>query len=185
MKKQTPWGTAQDSHTIAEGITFYSTAGHGGIQLSNERWKELKSILPTFEPFCGAPGWLEEDCDYFYAMFCWPEHWDDYAVWQLSNMIEGGRWLPEINKDASQYRIVCERAQKWQSENTENWVRGSMGSGRGTPRGLWWVWFNRVSDNQRREVRMEYPEKIVYTTEELDAFDEQFAELVHAQATDF
>lgn len=37
MRKQTPWGTAQDAIEYADGIISYQTASHGGIWLSKAR----------------------------------------------------------------------------------------------------------------------------------------------------
>ena len=60
----TPWGPSQWSETLAEGIAIHSTAGHGGIELSPERQKQLPKWLKTFESgFCAKPRWWEEDCE--------------------------------------------------------------------------------------------------------------------------
>ena len=56
----TPWGYPQDIEELAEGIWRVSTAGHGGLKLSRERWEELPDVVrdtmlnPTF---------AEEDCE--------------------------------------------------------------------------------------------------------------------------
>ena len=34
----TPWGWSQDVEELAEGVLRVSTAGHGGLKLSRERW---------------------------------------------------------------------------------------------------------------------------------------------------
>jgi hypothetical protein len=69
----TPWGVAQTVKEIAYGITDYSTASHGGIGLSPERWRELKAKLPLFESWAGE-NWLEEDSDWSAAALVWPEY---------------------------------------------------------------------------------------------------------------
>ena len=56
----TPWGRIQDHHRIADGVVSVSTAGHGGIWLSDERIKQLPA---DYEPFTGTPRWNEEDED--------------------------------------------------------------------------------------------------------------------------
>ena len=56
----TPWGQIQDSHRIANGVVSVSTAGHGGIWLSDERIKQLPA---DYQPFTGTPRWNEEDED--------------------------------------------------------------------------------------------------------------------------
>ena len=56
----TPWGWPQDTEELAEGVWRVSTAGHGGLKLSRERWEELPDVVrdtmlnPTF---------AEEDCE--------------------------------------------------------------------------------------------------------------------------
>ncbi|MDE2780239.1 MAG: hypothetical protein OXI91_11265 [Chloroflexota bacterium] len=56
----TPWGCPQDIEELAEGVWRVSTAGHGGLKLSRERWYSLPDVVrdamlnPTF---------AEEDCE--------------------------------------------------------------------------------------------------------------------------
>ena len=56
----TPWGWSQDIEELAEGVWRVSTAGHGGLKLSRERWYSLPDLVrdallnPTF---------AEEDCE--------------------------------------------------------------------------------------------------------------------------
>ncbi len=56
----TPWGAIQHYHRIADGVISVSTAGHGGIWLSDERIKELPD---DYESCTGTPRWNEEDED--------------------------------------------------------------------------------------------------------------------------
>ena len=69
----TPWGPSQDINRVAEGITFVSTAGHGGLRLE----KELIALLPplalrtTFNRQ-GFAGWFEEDVDWAWVVLCLP-----------------------------------------------------------------------------------------------------------------
>ena len=56
----TPWGQIQDHHRIADGVVSVSTAGHGGIWLSDKRIAQLPK---HYEPFTGTPRWNEEDED--------------------------------------------------------------------------------------------------------------------------
>jgi hypothetical protein len=60
MKKETPWGPAQTSELLADGIISYSTSSHGGIWLSPERRKQL----PYAKNWLGGKEWWEEDCDW-------------------------------------------------------------------------------------------------------------------------
>ncbi len=56
----TPWGYSQDIEELAEGVRRVSTASHGGLQLSRERWDAIPAavrdemLIPTF---------AEEDCE--------------------------------------------------------------------------------------------------------------------------
>lgn len=64
LKVETPWGPAQTATKIAEGITYYSTAGHGGIKLSPER---LRKVPQPWQDYAArwshgwGPSWFEED----------------------------------------------------------------------------------------------------------------------------
>lgn len=53
---RTPWGPAQHATEHAPGITFYSTAGHGGFYLSPARLAEMPEADRSL-------GWYEEDCE--------------------------------------------------------------------------------------------------------------------------
>ena len=56
----TPWGWSQDIEELAEGVWRVSTAGHGGLKLSRERWYSLPDVVrDTFLNTCFA----EEDCE--------------------------------------------------------------------------------------------------------------------------
>ena len=51
----TPWGPSQGGTVYAEGVTFHSTAGHGGFTLSGERNPQVHPLLRAHG------GWYEED----------------------------------------------------------------------------------------------------------------------------
>lgn len=80
MSRHTPWGPSQTHKVLAVGITQYSTAGHGGIGLSADRWRQLLGLIPNCKPWAGE-GWLEEDCDWAYAALVWPEHFEPKAIY--------------------------------------------------------------------------------------------------------
>lgn len=75
----TPWGPAQYLDTIADGIEFYSTAGHGGIKLSPERHAAVQQSYPNFTTFAGG-AWYEEDCDVAVVMATFPEYFGPESV---------------------------------------------------------------------------------------------------------
>jgi hypothetical protein len=54
----TPWGKAQTQRKLADGIVFYSTAGHGGIHVR----ADLNRLIPNY--MRNTNGWYEEDCEY-------------------------------------------------------------------------------------------------------------------------
>lgn len=59
-RMHTPWGYPQDIEEQAEGVWRISTAGHGGLKLSRERWEELPDLVrDTFI----TPTFAEEDCE--------------------------------------------------------------------------------------------------------------------------
>lgn len=51
----TPWGRAQSAEVIIPGVGVVSTAGHGGIKLSQARQFELPDYMRR------EGGWYEED----------------------------------------------------------------------------------------------------------------------------
>lgn len=74
--KHTPWGHADGIIILADGIASVSTSSHGGIWLSDERWKTLLEKFPMFQSWAGE-GWLEEDCDWCVAALAFPEHFSE------------------------------------------------------------------------------------------------------------
>lgn len=69
-----PWGAAQTRRTIAEGITFVTTAGHGGYILSKERYEEMPEHLKA----CSFTGdqFFEEDCSWCGVVLAFPQFFD-------------------------------------------------------------------------------------------------------------
>ena len=56
----TPWGWSQDVEELTEGVWRVTTAGHGGLKLSRERWHELPDLVR--DSFLN-PCFAEEDCE--------------------------------------------------------------------------------------------------------------------------
>jgi len=54
----TPWGKSQQSEQLAPGITFHSTARHGGIKVSFHRNQQIPEYMRNED------GWYEEDCEW-------------------------------------------------------------------------------------------------------------------------
>ncbi len=61
--QSSPWGAIQSACQIAPGIWEVSTASHGGIILSQERYDALPAALQV-NPFGGGFA-FEEDCEAF------------------------------------------------------------------------------------------------------------------------
>lgn len=62
----TPWGRSQGGNCFMPGVTFYSTAGHGGLKVFQKLNREIPAALRHDD------GWYEEDCDFaipFYFLF--------------------------------------------------------------------------------------------------------------------
>ncbi len=166
----TPWGPAQSQRAIAPGIIEVSTASHGGLALSAARWQELNERLPGLKSFAG-PGWLEEDCDYNLAVLAWPDLWprEDYI-----GAFFAVRHLEGRDENTEDWKVQGARmlAAEFERKHKADFLRGSMATGAGLKRG-WSVWFRPVTgEGDGRVIRgMEYPEKICYTPEELDALE--------------
>lgn len=84
---QTPWGQANTSDSIADGITFYGTPSHGGYNLSPER---LAQMPAKYRVETTGPGWFEEDCEALAVVLAFPECFPNIPVpqEQLRGMFE-------------------------------------------------------------------------------------------------
>jgi len=71
----TPWGSAQNARTIQRGVQFYSTAGHGGLGIT-EAVAE-KHLTDAARIAAGRPKqgkyWFEEDVDAAIPLYEQPE----------------------------------------------------------------------------------------------------------------
>lgn len=85
----TPWGNAQTSTEYGPGVTFYTTAGHGGFQLSPEALTKMPHPLAHVGTFAG-PGWYEEDCDWSVVAISFPEMFSDAELFSAVETIMGG-----------------------------------------------------------------------------------------------
>ena len=56
----TPWGPPQDIEELAKGVLRVSTASHGGLKLSRERWAEIPAEVRRT---MFTPTFAEEDCE--------------------------------------------------------------------------------------------------------------------------
>nr|WP_298105418.1 hypothetical protein [uncultured Shinella sp.] len=72
MKCSTPWGPSQVATVYAEGIVSHTTAGHGGIKLSDERNVKIHPMLHC------AGGWYEEDAAWAAVALAYPNLFTGY-----------------------------------------------------------------------------------------------------------
>lgn len=183
VAKHTPWGAAQDTRVIAEGIVNYSTAGHGGIWLDAKRWKVVERLFPDWQPWAGKQ-WLEEDQDWAIAALAFPEHFTTKDLRHAVKTAEGSAkprpfdgtidrgwaavhaWVQSVDGTAIRQRIGA-----WIMENSAMWEKGSSGSApRGYPAWSSWQIFIRVGDGARQEriIREEYGTwKPLYSDEDI------------------
>lgn len=68
-----PWGGVQDVERVAKGITFVSTASHGGYRVSISRWREMPRELRDCASTVWAHyAWFEEDCAWAAVVLAFP-----------------------------------------------------------------------------------------------------------------
>lgn len=89
MATSTPWGPSQETTRIARGITFYSTAGHGGFKLSAGRNAVIRrEVKDRTWGLRGHDGWYEEDCDAALVVVAFPEHFSPEQVQRASQAVK-------------------------------------------------------------------------------------------------
>lgn len=92
----TPWGTPQQSKQIADGITWYSTASHGGFHVSARIKASMPEPYRSIKTFAGG-NWYEEDCDWSIVALAFPEYFPDI---QLDAKQCFDRWIaPKLNSN--------------------------------------------------------------------------------------
>jgi hypothetical protein len=172
----TPWGLAQDTNKIADGIVAVSTPRHGGIWLSEGRLEAFLAhpVGQRFRGFARLP-WFEEDCDVAAVMLVFPECFDAAAIRAaVKSALSWGEYQPAVKawlvSDAPEAVALVATKNAWETEHADRWETGGMGSVHG---GEWSVSLYNVRSRERITVHMPYPTKQTYTTEELDAFRAQ------------
>jgi hypothetical protein len=87
----TPWGPSQNATPYGEGITFHSTAGHGGFFVA----ASIESQIPEYLRAAyvrGTRGWYEEDCDAAIVVVCFPERFTPEQVCEAKASLRA--WHP-------------------------------------------------------------------------------------------
>lgn len=91
MRNMTPWGPAQEATELAPGVTVYSTAGHGGIHLSEERNALVKKKYRRFAALWSkgwGDAWYEEDCAALAVVATYPELFPTYPADRAATQLE-------------------------------------------------------------------------------------------------
>lgn len=182
MSVQTPWGESQSDKEHAEGITFYTTASHGGFHLSDEREAELRKLLPDWCSFNGNHTWYEEDCDWAVVVIVFPQYFGADILFNAARVartwqdksIEACKWAAVVKLlDRPEIKKTLDRETK---RRERLWERGSMFAGgfRSDLKGKWVVYLTRGDESKK--VLMDYPKKSLYTDKEVAKFEEYVPE---------
>lgn len=116
---QTPWGKSEHQKDFADGITFHTTACHGGFKLDRNRNAQVPVV------FRNPGGWYEEDCEANKVVICFPQHFKPEEVESAHKSVKN--WFPDeyekhfniiINTDAS----IVKRERIFRAENVDNFV---------------------------------------------------------------
>lgn len=71
--KSTPWGKVQTQRDVTEGITWVSTAGHGGLVLSDAKLREMPERYRKLNVY-GTGRYFEEDCEWALVVHALPHY---------------------------------------------------------------------------------------------------------------
>lgn len=79
----TPWGKADETTVIADGIVFYETPSHGGFHVRKDL---LDKIDPRARAYAAkwshgfGEQWFEEDCAASAVVIAFPQHFNCLEV---------------------------------------------------------------------------------------------------------
>lgn len=129
MPTSTPWGTAQTETQITPGITWFSTASHGGFRLDGDMWREFHLRFPEAVLWAGNP-WFEEDCDWAWVPIAFPEFFsDDKIAYAVDMVMTYGRMAsartyvarnPVITAAVSRFNSARGEQPRYESDLTAN-----------------------------------------------------------------
>jgi hypothetical protein len=122
----TPWGKSQSITKIQFGVSWVSTAGHGGLMVSAGQAEKLfdSKVIDTAYPgrFAGYVC-FEEDCSYAVAFLAHPE-WKRYL-----DKLSLAEWENSVfDSDSYMGRAKSESVPKLQAEiaKTDEQIRADM-----------------------------------------------------------
>ena len=87
MSSHTPWGASQHSTPYGLGITFHSTASHGGFEVEATLNGSMPDVLRRED------GWYEEDCDAARVIVAFPDRFTAQEVQSAQNSLR--TWHPD------------------------------------------------------------------------------------------
>jgi hypothetical protein len=181
MSTSTPWGAAQHSKVYAPGITFFSTASHGGFRLTAQRVAQMPDALRAIVPCAhehnphslsgpGAPRWYEEDCDWALVALAFPEHFrmaDVLGAVETAGMsfvswrAQAQAWLTTDPEGIA----LRERAEAWKRDNGHLFrLGGACTAGEG-----WRVHADRIDGAERITIQFDDREG-VYNWQERNGY---------------
>jgi len=94
LKPMTPWGLADHWREIGTGLAICSTPSHGGVFVAPDQREQMPAALRALTPFCGKPGWYEEDCDWAIPVLAFPAYFTAKQVNDAADSARGtiGMW---------------------------------------------------------------------------------------------
>lgn len=93
---KTPWGSAQTAYNIARGVTWYSTAGHGGLKVAKGiAQKMLSDAARKMGDFWGGAYWYEEDVAWAIPCYEVPQ-WDALIARKMGGKKHSKKDLEQI-----------------------------------------------------------------------------------------
>lgn len=142
--RYSPWGPVQQSKELAPGIWQASTAGHGGIILSQERLAAMPAHL-KINAYGKGPN-FEEDCEWALVCLAFPEAFSEASRYAAGRTVKSmasdrdeysRRWLPVLEKHpplslselSRATRIELVRYEDWNNTRTEEEAAAIVDSG--------------------------------------------------------
>lgn len=86
MATSTPWGASQESRSYGRGVTFYSTASHGGYRVCPTVNRTVPDHLRV------ESGWYEEDSDWARVALAFPDRFSAEEREAAEQTLKG--WAP-------------------------------------------------------------------------------------------
>lgn len=131
MATRTPWGPSQGTTRYGRGITFHSTAGHGGFRVV----PTLNATMPKALRL--ASGWYEEDIDYVRVILAFPDRFPEAERLSADKTLRD--WVPEAwealhGRPLSPEESLVRREQAFAAAHREDFVA----------RAAWGDWHERV-----------------------------------------